>query len=71
MPSINPAIMLEIDMAAAGHLDTFSQQRLALALQIRACKGNVAVAVDHPVPGKRGAFRQALEDPANLARRTG
>jgi hypothetical protein len=29
------------------------------------------VAVDHPVPGKRGAFRQALEDPANLARRAG
>ena len=32
LPSINPAIMLEIDMAAAGDLHTLGQQRLTLPL---------------------------------------
>ena len=41
--SVNPAIALEIDMAAAGDLHPFGQQRLTLPLQIGAGEGDLSL----------------------------
>ena len=55
-------------MAAAGDLHPFGQQRLTLPLQIGAGKGDIAMAIDHPMPGQSGPFRQALQYATYLAR---
>ena len=39
-------------MAAAGDLHPFGQQRLTLPLQIGAGEGDIAMAIDHPMPGQ-------------------
>ena len=44
--------MLEIDMAAAGDLNPFGQQRLALSLKIGPGEGDIPMAIDHPMPGQ-------------------
>ncbi len=39
-------------MAAAGDLNPFGQQRLALSLKIGPGEGDIAMAIDHPMPGQ-------------------
>ena len=56
-------------MAAAGDLHPFGQQRLTLPLQIGAGEGDIAMAIDYPMPGQSGPFRQTLQHTAHLARR--
>lgn len=55
-------------MAAAGDLHPFGQQRLTLPLQIGAGEGDIAMAIDYPMPGQSGPFRQTLQHTAHLAR---
>ena len=39
-------------MAAAGDLNPFGQQRLALSLNIGPCEVDIAMAIDNPMPGQ-------------------
>ena len=55
-------------MAAAGDLYPFGQQCLTLPLQIGAGEGDIAMAIDHPMPGQGAAFGETLKHAADLAR---
>ena len=68
MSSVNPAIALEIDMAAAGNLNPFSQQGLTLPLQVGPGEGDIAMAIDDAMPGKGRPFRQAPQYATHLTR---
>lgn len=57
-------------MAAAGDLNPFGQQRLALSLKIGPGEGDIAMAIDHPMPGQSAAFGETLKHAAYLARST-
>ena len=55
-------------MATAGNLNPFSQQGLTLSLKIGPGEGDIAMAIDNPMPGKGRAFRQAFQYAAHLTR---